>query len=128
MDDDGIGFEMVAATLREDATDLQVFLPALAVKLTGALPNQTQVKHHGGLFGKKTVQAIDVDLGEVHFQIEEEHGRLVPTRRKAVRGIVLKSEILSLDAWIEELSTALASEAQRSETSRSALQHMLEDS
>lgn len=129
MEEDGIGFEVVAATLRADATDLNAFLPALAVKLEGALPTQTQVRYHSGLFGKKKeVQAVEVDLGELHFQIEEEHGRLVATRRKAVRGIVLKSETLPLDVWIDELSTVLAGEAERSDTGRSALQRMLEGS
>jgi hypothetical protein len=129
MEEEGIGFEIVAATLRADSADVNAFLPALAVKLSGALPNQTQVRYHSSLFGKnKTVEAVDVNLGDLHFQIEQDHGRLVPTRSKAVRGIVLKSEVLPLDVWINELSSCISEEAERSETGRSALQQMLEGS
>jgi len=129
VDDDGIGFEVVAASLRADATDVAAFLPALATKLTGALPEQTSVRYRGGLFsGKKTVQAIDVDLGDDRFHIEEQHGRLEASRQRAVRGIVLKNESLHVDAWIEELSANIATAAGTSETARSALKQMLEES
>jgi hypothetical protein len=128
VDDDDLGFEMVAASLRADAGDVNAFLPALAVKLEGALPGRCSVRRRGSMFGgKKTVQAIEVDLGETRFHIEEDHGRLVATRQKAVRGIVLKNEELPLDAWIDELSHSVAEEARSSQTGRDALQRMLEN-
>ncbi len=72
-----MGFEIVAASLRADSSNLNAFLPALAVKLSGALPQQTSVHYHGGVFSKKkTVQAIDVDLGELRFHVEEQHRRI----------------------------------------------------
>ena len=37
------GFELVAASLRADATDLAAFVEALAVKLEGALPGSVRV-------------------------------------------------------------------------------------
>lgn len=129
MEDEDIGFELVAASLRADVGDLSAFLPALAVKLEGALPQQCVVHRRGGHFGgKKTVSAIDVDLGDTRFHVEEEHGRLVATRQKAVRGIVLKNESLTLDQWIDELSQSVTEEAHRSEMGRTALKQMLEES
>jgi hypothetical protein len=47
-------------------------------------------------------------------------------RSKAVRGVVIKSEQLSLDAWLEALSAALTEKAHESETDRIALQRLLE--
>lgn len=77
--------------------------------------------------GKKTVGAIDVDLGDTRFHVEEQHGRLVATRQKAVRGIVLKNEVMDLDAWIDELSQSVTQEAHKSEVGRGALKQMLEE-
>ncbi len=128
MEDDGIGFELVAASLRADASDSEAFLAALASKLSGALPQQTEVRQRGGLFGKKGIQGIDVDLGDVRYHLEESHGRLNASRQRAVRGIVLKNETISLDQWIDELSRTVTEEARRSETGRLALQRMLEES
>jgi hypothetical protein len=40
-------------------------------------------------------------------------------------GIVLKNEAIDTEAWLTMLSEALASEAQRSETTRRALERLL---
>jgi len=128
VDEEGIGFEIVAASLKADAADVNAFLPALAAKLSGALPGSTTVRYHGSLLGKKkTVQAIEVNLGDSRFHIEDDHGRLVASRQKAVRGIVLKNEMLPVDAWIDELGASMTEEAHRSEVGRAALQRMLEE-
>jgi hypothetical protein len=42
-----------------------------------------------------------------------------------VRGIVIKSEPLDLDAWIEALSRELAAQARQSERARIALERLL---
>jgi peptidyl-tRNA hydrolase len=126
MNEEGLEFELVAASLRADLSDSKAFLAALAIKLGGALPEQTSVRQHGGLFGKKGIQAIDVDLGEQRFHIEEAGGRLTATCQKTVRGIVLKNENLQVDQWIAELSRQVSAEAQRTETGRAALERMLE--
>lgn len=128
MDEDGIGFELVAASLRADSGDSTAFLAALAAKLSGALPQQTVVRSGGGHFGKKTIKSIDVDLGEVRFHVESGQGTLATSRQKAVRGIVLKNESIPIDVWIDELSQNLAEAARESEAGRVALQRMLEGS
>jgi hypothetical protein len=43
---------MVAAGLRADATDLNAFVEARAVKLEGALPGRVAIARHGGLFSR----------------------------------------------------------------------------
>lgn len=128
MEDEGIGFELVAASLRSDAQDSKTFLAALAVKLTGALPQQTSVQYRGGIMGKKSVHAVEVQLSEASYRIEEDHGRLSAVRQKVVRGIVLKNETIPLEQWIDELSQTLSQEAEQSESGRAALQQLLEGS
>jgi len=123
------GFELVAASLRADATDVAAFVEALAVKLEGALPGGVRVERRGGgLFSReKRVRRISVSFDETRYDLEREDGMLRTSRRSEVRGIVIKSEALDLDAWIEALSRELATQARESERARVALERLLEE-
>ena len=124
---DDLGFELLASSLRADVGDLKVFMEALATKLEGALPQQTVVQRKKtGLFsGAKRVSRITVDLGDTGFDIAYDGTRVDPSRSKKVRGIVLKTEPMPLDRWIDELSRALSEEASQNEQARMALQRLL---
>jgi hypothetical protein len=123
---DAPDLDLLAASLRADASDTAAFLEALAARLEGALPGQVEVQRKGGLFGGgKRVRQIAVRLGDRHYEIEGDHGALVARRRSVVRGIALKSEELGVDAWIEGLSADLLALAQRSEQGRLALERLL---
>src|SRR5258708_27476774 len=102
--------ELFAASLRADNTDIKAFLEALAVKLEGSLPEHTKVTRQGSLFSREhPVKEVEVLLGEYEYRIgRERQGPLVAVRAKVVRGIVLKTEQISVEQWIEELSEALA--------------------
>ena len=124
---DDLGFELVASSLRADAGDLRTFTEALATKLEGALPNQTTVQRKSeGLFSKtKRVQHISVDVGDQRYDLAVRGAGLECRRCKSVRGIVLKTEEVPLDEWIDDLSRQLADAAQQSEQARLALQRLL---
>jgi hypothetical protein len=123
------GFELVAASLRADATDLAAFVEALAVKLEGALPGSVRVERRGGgLFSRdKRVRRISVTMDETRYDLERDDGALRTSRCSQVRGIVIKSEPLDLDAWIEALSRELAVQARQSERARIALERLLDE-
>ena len=127
MDGDPMEFELLAASLRADSTDLHVFTEALANKLEGALPAQTEVERKGGgLFGgPKRVTALSVQMGASRYELRVEKHGLQCTRGKAVRGIVLKTDQLNLDEWIEGLSRALTEQASQSEQARVALERLV---
>jgi hypothetical protein len=126
-DVEDIGFELLASSLRADAADLNAFVEALATKLEGALPTQTVVERKPtGLFSKtKRVHRISIDMGNTRYDLVADGGRVQAGRGTAVRGIVLKTEQLPLDRWIDELSRELTEEAQRSEQARIALERLL---
>jgi hypothetical protein len=114
-------FDLVAASLRADAADLDAFVEALAVRLEGALPGQVEVERKGGLLGaNKRVRRIEVTLGDQRFEAEVDRGRVTWRRRSVVRGIALKTQELDLDAWIDALSRDLVEEGERSERGRAA--------
>jgi len=118
--------DLLAASLRADATDTAAFLEALAARLESALPGQVEVQRKGGLFGGgKRVRRIAVRLGDSHYEIEGDRGAVTARRRNVVRGIALKSEELGVDAWIDGLSADLLGLAQRSEQGRLALERLL---
>jgi hypothetical protein len=128
MDQSDLGFDLLASSLRADARDLKSFMEALAVKMEGALPERTRVERKGGgLFSRQPqVHRITLDMGDNRYELVAEGGRIEPRRAKAVRGIVLKTEQLPLEQWIDDVSQWLAAEAEHSEQARLALQRLLE--
>src|SRR3954451_4713866 len=123
---DAPDLDLLAASLRADATDTAAFLEALAARLEGALPGQVEVQRKGGLFGGKRVRRIAVRLADRHYEIEGDGGGPPAARRRTVvRGIALKSEDLPVDAWIEALSADLLALAQTSERGRAALERLV---
>ena len=119
--------EMFAASLRADNTDVKAFLEALAVKLEGALPGLTTITRQGGMFAREhPVKEISVSLGEYQYRIgRNRQGPLVAQRAKIVRGIVLKTEQIAVDQWIDDLSEALVQVAGQSTQARTALERFL---
>jgi len=119
--------ELFAASLRADKTDLKTFLDALAFKLEGSLLDYTRVTRQGSIFSReRPVKEVVVSLGEYQYRIgREKQGSLVAVRAHVVRGIVLKTEQIPVDQWIDELSEALAQLASRSAQTRAALERFL---
>ena len=118
------GFELVAASLRADTADLEVFVGTLAGKLAAALPDRVRVERSGFL-GRGAVRRIEVTISEARYELLHERGALRAARARVVKGIVLKTEELQLDEWIDALSRELADEAETSERCRAALQRLL---
>lgn len=119
-------FDLLAASLRADATDLGVFVEALAAKLESSFPERTRVERGGRVFGGKRVRALAVELGDGRYELEHADGALTTRRCTVVRGISLKGEELGLEEWIDALSAQLVAEADRSERGRAALERLLE--
>lgn len=119
--------ELFAASLRADRADLKTFLDALAVKLEGSLPEYTRITRQGGIFSREhPVKEIALSLGDYQYRISRERqGPLVAMRAKVVRGIVLKTEQIPVEQWIEELSEALSQLAGQSAQARDALERFL---
>ena len=124
---DGLQFEVLASSLRADLRDTSAFLGALAEKLGGALPEACVVERKGGLFAKeKPVHRVSVELGDQRYTIERTNrGGLSAGRTKVVRGIALKTEELPVEAWIDDLSQALAAYARHSAQARMSLERLL---
>jgi hypothetical protein len=118
--------DLIAASFRADLSDVGAFVESLAVKLEGLLPTRVRVERRKqGMFGPKLVRRIEFDGADQRLELRYD-GRAIETRCSRVSGgIVLKSETLDTDAWLAALGEALAAEAQRSATTRQALERLL---
>jgi hypothetical protein len=121
-----IDMDLLAASLRADSTDLSAFVESLAAKLEQAMPGRARVdRRRSGMFGPKSVRSVSVDLGDRRLELRTDGGTVQTRCARLSGGIVLKNEELDTDAWLATLSEALATEAQRSETTRKALERLL---
>lgn len=119
--------DLLAASLRADATDTRSLIEALAAKLEAALPTQTAVDRKAARMfsSKKQVKSVKVELGEITYELSIAGDTSDATRRKRVGGIAIRNEKLSLDEWLSGLTQALSTEAGRSEAARIALERLL---
>jgi hypothetical protein len=119
-------FDLLAASLRADSADLEVFVEALATKLAGSFPGQVRVERARSLFrGRRPVRRLELPLGDDRYELEHEGGRVTCVRRSVVRGIALRSERLELGEWLDGLARSLVAEAESSEQGRAALAQLL---
>lgn len=121
-------FDLSAAGLRADGTDLRISIEVLAEKLEQSLPGRARVERRGGgLLGRgpKRVKEVRVELGGACYQLTVDGDRVEGLRERQVGGIAIKREPLDPDAWVAALTADLQAEAERSADARAALERML---
>jgi hypothetical protein len=124
-------FDLSAAGLRADGTDLRISVEVLAAKLESSLPGRTRVERRGGGLlgrGEKRVREIQVELGSTSgtaYQLTIDGDRVEGFRERKSGGIAIKREALDPDAWIAALTAELQAEAQRSAEARAALEGLV---
>lgn len=103
------GVDEVLARLRQESEDLPLFLNVFAAKMEATLPGSTRIRRSGLLGGGQTHE-VSVSLGDALFTMRRKAGTppVECTRSKEVSGVVLKSEVMSLGAWLDALVRALA--------------------
>jgi hypothetical protein len=122
----GQGFEMLAASLRADSSDLPTFLEVLAGKLADALPGLVTVKRSGGLFAKrKPVASIDVSLDDRRYTATVRGPLIDAFIAHEVRGVRLSGDAVDLETWLTQMSNSLDAFARRSATGSEALRRLL---
>ena len=124
-------FDLSAAGLRADGTDLRISVEVLAAKLESSLPGRTRVERSGGGLlgrGEKHVRQIQVDLGSgsgTRYQLTIDGDRVEGFRERKSGGIAIKREPLDPDEWIAALTAELQAEAERSAEARTALEGLV---
>jgi uncharacterized protein YidB (DUF937 family) len=118
---------VAAAMAKQCASDQVEFFHELADWLERSLPGETHTEKRGGLFAKKSVHKISVELGGLRYVLEENgHGSLTASWVQVVRGIALKTEYVPVDVWTAALAEALEQRAADNSTARDALRELLD--
>ena len=105
LDEGALDIDLLAASLRADASDLGAFVESLATKLEEAVPGRVRVqRRREGLFGPKLVRRIALDAGTTAARAARGEGGVIETRCSRLSGgIVLKNEPIDTDAWLAAL-------------------------
>jgi hypothetical protein len=121
-------FDLSAAGLRADGTDLRISVEVLASKLEESLPGRIHVERRGGGLlgrGEKHVRLVRVELGGNCYQLTVADDRVEGFRERQVGGISIKRESLAPDEWVAALTADLRAEAERSAEARAALERLV---
>ena len=127
----GMDVELLAAALRQDSADLDVYAKVLSVNLVESLPRgAVQVERKRSMSDRMagregTVTSLDVALGDIRLGLRLDRGRTIGEICKEVRGVVLSRQQVGLDEWIAALAKGLSESAASSAKAREALQRYL---
>lgn len=124
--------ETLAAALRRDAADIQVYARVLAGSLAEALPagsvtaerKRSMADRVAGREGR--VERVEVSLDDdQRLILAMERGRPATEIAKVVRGVVLSRTPVTFDEWTRRLAEAVASRARSDERAKAALEKIL---
>jgi hypothetical protein len=82
-------------------------------------------RRRDGMFGAKRVRRIAVDAGGQRLELRADGASIQTVSSRLSGGIVLKREELSTDEWLHALGETLAVQARNSQTTRQALERLL---
>jgi hypothetical protein len=124
--------DVLAAALRADSADLEVYARVLTTSLTDALPSgmveverdQSMRDRLAGRSGR--VRSLRVACGEVSLELARGSGSTPVARvARAVRGVIISSREVSVEEWTRLLADELAARARDSAAARAALARLL---
>ncbi|MDA8389965.1 MAG: hypothetical protein M0Z76_04395 [Gammaproteobacteria bacterium] len=103
------GFDLHAAWVRRAQTDLTAFIEALAVRLETALPGHVEIerKRDGLLSSRKHVSRISISTGGGRYGLSTRGAEVEVTRQHEVRGIVVRTETMTISDWLGALQKDL---------------------
>jgi hypothetical protein len=98
-------FDMQAAWLRRFKADAESNLKAFALRLKEALPEMVTIHESRGFLSKNSkVTGVTVELGDTHYGLAIEAGRLKATVAMVVRGITLNTKSIDPAEWFARLA------------------------
>ncbi|MFB8393598.1 hypothetical protein [Streptomyces yangpuensis] len=127
----GTDVRLLAAALRRDSADLNLYAQVLSAGLADSLPPGTvRVRRRRSLVERVAgregaVVELDVALGEQRLALRTERGRVAGEVLHEVRGIVLSRRQVELDEWIDALARSLVKAAASNARARAAVERFL---
>jgi hypothetical protein len=126
--DNALEFETLVATLRSAHKQAADLLEYLAKMLESSYPEGTKISRDGWFMsGNRPVKDLKVAMDDAEYQIIRGGRTATFSARKAkiVRGVVLKTEEISVDQCVEEIVQHLAKLATKNDNARKALERIV---
>jgi hypothetical protein len=123
-----VDLDLLAAALRADTADIDLFFEVLGGKLLEILGDRVEIERIGSRFKKdRPIGRIAVDFDPVgpRLEVTREKRGLSCHVRKMVRGIVISDTQVDVATWTATLVASLGDEATHSASTRLALQSLL---
>jgi hypothetical protein len=123
-----VDLDLLAAALRADTADIDLFFEVLGGKLLEILGDRVEIERIGSRFKKdRPIGRIAVDFDPVgpRLEVTREKRGLSCHVRKMVRGIVISDTEVDVATWTATLVASLGDEATHSASTRLALQSLL---
>jgi hypothetical protein len=124
-------FDMVAAALRADSSDIAIYARVLTESLAESLPPGSVIVNRDQSVGDRMrgrpgqVSKITVRLGDQVMTLSVQRGLPVAEILREVRGIVLSRQPVALDKWVAELARALVAHAEQNAAAAEALRKLV---
>jgi hypothetical protein len=128
---ENLSFDMVAAALRADSSDIAIYARVLTESLGAALPSGTvSVDRERSVSDRMkgrpgTVSKITIRLGDQVLTLSVQRGAPAAEICREVRGVVLSRQQVPLDRWAAELAKALVSHAEQNASTAQALRRLV---
>jgi hypothetical protein len=129
---EGADIDMLAAALRADVADLDVYARVLTNSLAAALPEgmvliERDPSLRDRLAGRPgSVTSIRLDFGELGLELRPRRGGEPSARAvRVVRNVVISTRDIGLDEWSRLLAENLAQRASESAAARQALGRLM---
>lgn len=123
--------DALAAALRRDAADLEVYAQVLSGSLAEALPRDSVALERKRSVGDRLagrngrVERVEISLDDQRLILTLAHGRTTGEVAKVVRGVVLSRTPVPLEEWTRRLAEAVAVRARSDAQARTALERLL---
>jgi hypothetical protein len=123
--------ELLAAALRRDSADLEMYATVLTGALADALPaGSVAIERRRGMADRLAgrpgrVERLEVSLGDQRLVLTLASGRCTGEVCKEVRGVVLSRRPVALDEWVRALAGAVAARAESDASARAALERLI---
>jgi uncharacterized Zn finger protein (UPF0148 family) len=114
----------LAEALRAEAGSTVRLFETLAERLEREMPDLARVERRGGFLTSKRVESVEVGLAGRVFKLRRDGPRVVAERGEVVRGIVLKTNVVGVDEWLQSLCEALSAHAGTSAQALDALRRI----
>jgi hypothetical protein len=123
---DAFDLDMAVSQLSSNSTDSRIMLKLLVRQLADVLGNRIAIERAGGRFRKSDeIKSVQIAMGDDTLRADVDGPLVRCTIGHASGGIRIRSEQVTMEAWLTRLLSILHNEASHSEQTRLALENIV---